>query len=77
VINTVTWPRFFGTKHLGAISGYAMSWTVIASAAGPYLFSLSLKFTGSYKASIIVLIGIAFILLLFGLKANNVEAKNK
>ncbi len=77
VINTVTWPRFFGTKHLGAISGYAMSWTVIASALGPYIFSLSLSFSGSYNHGIIILILIAFVLMILGIKANNVEMENE
>lgn len=75
VINTVTWPRFFGTKHLGAISGYSMSWTVIASALGPYLLSLSLKYTNSYAVGMLVCIGSAAVLLVLGVKANNVESE--
>ena len=73
VLNTVTWPRFFGIKHLGAISGYSMSWTVIASALGPYLFSLSLKYTGIYTSGILFCVFVATLLLFLGLKANNVE----
>ncbi|MGF7141222.1 MFS transporter [Roseimarinus sediminis] len=75
VINTVSWPRFFGVKHLGAISGYSMSWTVIASALGPYLFSLSLKYSGSYTLGSIIVIALALTLMVLGLKANNVEAE--
>ncbi len=45
----VTWPRFFGRKHVGAISGFNMSTIVIASALGPFLFSLSEKFSGDYQ----------------------------
>jgi len=73
VINTVTWPRFFGTKHLGSISGFAMSWTVIASAIGPFLFSLALKHTGHYTPSILVCMGIAVVLFILALRANNVQ----
>ncbi|MFA9389302.1 MAG: MFS transporter [Prolixibacteraceae bacterium] len=73
VINTVTWPRFFGIKHLGAISGYAMSWTVIASAFGPFLFSLSLKFHGNYTWGILFCMAIAAILFVLALKANNIQ----
>lgn len=73
VINTVTWPRFFGTKHLGSISGFAMSWTVIASAVGPYLFSLALKHTGNYVAGIVVCMIFAGILFVLALRANNVQ----
>jgi cyanate permease len=49
VINAITWPRFFGRKHLGAISGKAMSAIVMASALGPYLFSSSKSILGSYS----------------------------
>lgn len=73
VINTVTWPRFFGTKHLGSISGFAMSWIVIASALGPHIFSLSLKYSGSYSSSIYICIAIAITLLILGFRANNVQ----
>lgn len=73
VLNTVTWPRFFGIKHLGAISGYSMSWTVIASALGPYIFSLSLKYSGSYTIGILFCIMIAISLFVLSFKANNVE----
>jgi len=73
IINTVTWPRFFGTKHLGSISGFSMSWTVIASAIGPYIFSLSLKYSGSYTTGILICAGIASVLLLLSFKANNVQ----
>jgi len=49
LLSTVTWPRFFGIKHLGSISGFAMGMVVAGSAAGPYLFSLSLSLFGSYS----------------------------
>lgn len=76
VLNTVSWPRFFGIKHLGEISGYSMSWTVIASALGPYIFSLSLKYMGSYSLGIIFCIAIALTLFVLGVKANNVEGNH-
>ncbi len=46
----VTWPKLYGRKHIGAISGFAMSMIVAGSAIGPWLFSLSHRFTGSYKS---------------------------
>ncbi len=46
---SITWPRFFGRKHLGAISGNAMSMLVFASALGPVLFSSSLTYLGTYE----------------------------
>jgi MFS transporter, OFA family, oxalate/formate antiporter len=48
--------RFFGRKHLGAISGLQMTFNVLASAGGPALFALSLRFTDSYRAILILCI---------------------
>ena len=47
-LSLVTWPRFFGRKHLGAISGLFMSCQVFASAIGPPFFGASEYFTGNY-----------------------------
>lgn len=51
LILTLFLPRFFGKKHLGAITGQAMTLVVFASALGPILFSQSLTLTGSYDGS--------------------------
>ena len=48
LLSTVTWPKFYGTKHLGAISGFSFSMLVAGSAVGPLIFSACLKFLGSY-----------------------------
>lgn len=61
---SITWPRFFGKKHLGAISGFQRTWTVSFSSLGPHLFSLSLENLGSYRPS--VLFCALFTALLFG-----------
>ncbi len=42
VLSSVVWPRFFGRKHLGAISGVNMQMIVFSSAMGPYLFRVCL-----------------------------------
>ena len=49
VINAVTWPRYYGRKYLGAISGKVMSFLVIASAIAPSLFSYCYTNLGSYS----------------------------
>lgn len=49
VLMAITWPRFFGLLHLGAISGKAMSMLVLASALGPLLFSISKTLFNSYE----------------------------
>lgn len=73
VLSAVVWPRFFGLKHLGAISGYSMGWMVVASAIGPFMFSISYRLTGHYDIAIGVCILIAIILFILGLKADNVN----
>jgi MFS family permease len=70
VLNSVTWPRFFGTRHLGEISGFSLSWVVIGSAIGPFLFSLSLKYSDSYSSSAYICMTIAIILFVLAFKAD-------
>jgi len=71
VLIGVTWPRFYGLKHLGAISGYSLSWTVIGSALGPYMFSLSMDLTGSYDLVAWICLGIALFLVVLAFRADN------
>ncbi len=66
----MTWPTFFGRAHLGAISGFNLSWVVFFSAVGPVMFSLSRDHTGGYKLSTAVLAGAAVLLWVGGLRAN-------
>ena len=78
VLIGVTWPRFFGLKNLGAISGFSMSWTVTGSALGPYLFSLSFDRTGNYRLVAWVCVAISVILLALAFRADNPnESKRK
>ena len=71
VLSSVVWPRFFGRKHLGAISGVSMQMIVFSSALGPFMFSLSYNYLGSY--SYIALAGlISLALIAIGsVKADN------
>jgi predicted MFS family arabinose efflux permease len=71
VLIGVTWPRFFGLKNLGAISGFSMSWTVIGSALGPFLFSLSYAHAGNYKSIGWICLTVSIALLMLAFKANN------
>lgn len=71
VINAVTWPRFYGRKHLGSITGKVMSFLVIASAIAPSLFSYSYSLLGSY--SYISYITLAFLLFLI---IGSIKVKN-
>lgn len=72
VLTNVSWPRFFGLKNLGAISGFAMSFNVAGSALGPAVFSLAEQYgRHSYEVACYAILGIAMILFTLGLKANN------
>jgi MFS family permease len=71
VLIGVTWPRFYGLKHLGAISGFSLSWTVIGSALGPYMFSVSINLTGNYDLVAWVSLAIAFACVALSFKADN------
>ncbi|GAA3626326.1 MFS transporter [Flavivirga jejuensis] len=62
VVNAVTWPRFYGRKYLGSITGKIMSFLVVASAIAPSLFSYSFTGLGSY--TYISYITLAFLLFL-------------
>ena len=48
-LSVVTWPRFYGRKHLGAISGLFMGIVIFASAIGPAFYGISQQITGSYN----------------------------
>ena len=49
ILMSVTWPRFYGREHLGAISGLCMTFMVIFSAIGPAFYSGILWLNGSYS----------------------------
>lgn len=68
VLADASLPRFFGRKHLGAISSTAMSAMVLSSALGPVLFSYGKTYLGSYRAVLgwmLILPAIVFVMSLF------------
>ena len=71
VLMSVTWPRYYGREHLGAISGFCMTFLVIFSAVGPAFYSTVLRFTGSYMAGNGVSLLAALALLAFAPHARN------
>ncbi len=75
VVLSVTWPRYFGKLHLGAISGHAVTYIVLASAIGPKLFSWSLSYQGSYGLAGWICIGIFTIMTTLSFWANNPQEK--
>ena len=60
----VAWPRYFGRKELGAISGLNMATMVFASAIGPALFGMSLSLTTRYNPAIWISASLPLIILL-------------
>ena len=75
VLMTVTWPRFYGRKNLGRISGFVMSLIVFFSAIGPFLFSFSFTRFGSYSFASFVLAFFILVLIIFSFKGNNPQDK--
>ncbi len=71
VVNAVTWPRFYGRKYLGAITGKVMSFLVIASAIAPSLFSYCYTSLGSYSYISYITLGFLFFLTIGSLKIKN------
>ncbi|WP_158279785.1 MFS transporter [Coraliomargarita sinensis] len=74
-LSIIIWPRFFGRQHLGAISGLFMTTIVIASAVGPFLFSMADSFLGNYRIAFIVSAFFAAALAVAALWADNPQRK--
>jgi len=68
---TAVWPRYYGRKHLGAISGLASSGLVFASAVGPFLFSFLHGLNGRYTPAYLVSAGVPLLLLFLAAFARN------
>lgn len=75
VLMAVVWPRFYGRKNLGQITGFIMSIIVFASALGPIIFSLSATVLGSYSFAILGLVIFVLIAAIFSFKADNPQEK--
>ena len=75
VVISVTWPRYFGKTHLGAISGHSITYIVIASAIGPKLFSEALSFHGSYDPAGWACLGMFVVITTLAIWANNPQEK--
>jgi sugar phosphate permease len=63
ILSNITWPRFFGRAHLGAISGFAMALNVAGTAVGPYVFSFGRDLSGGYGGAALVCAAVAVALL--------------
>ena len=68
-LTVVAWPRFYGRKHLGAISGAFMGAQVFASAIGPVVFGMSESLNGDYSSAAWILVALNLLLLLGATRA--------
>lgn len=75
VLMAVTWPRFYGRKNLGKITGFVMALIVFGSALGPILFSVSYSQTGSYSIGIYILTALVLFVSALAFKARNPQDK--
>ena len=71
VVNAVTWPRYYGRKYLGSITGKVMSFLVIASAIAPSLFSYCFSTFGTYKYIGYITLCYLLFLIIGSLKVKN------
>lgn len=49
-VEAATFPRYFGTRHIGSIRGVLVALSVASTAFGPLLFASARDLTGSYTA---------------------------
>jgi len=74
IMGTV-WARFFGRRHLGAISGVNMASLVFGSAFGPIAFSLSYDYWGGYRPVIQLAVVAGVVLFAGGFFADNPQRR--
>jgi MFS family permease len=75
VVNAVTWPRYFGRKFLGEITGKVASFLVIASAIAPSLFSYCFTTFGDYKFISYLLLPFLIFMFFAAFKVKNPQTK--
>ena len=71
----MVWPRFFGRKHLGAISGVNMSTLVYSSAIAPLCFSLVYESTGHYRVMFMIITILSIISIIASFWAGNPQRR--
>ncbi|MFG0261443.1 MAG: MFS transporter [Novipirellula sp. JB048] len=70
IISAVTWPRFYGRTHLGAISGFSTSIVVAGTAIGPYLFSVTHDSFATYRPATLLCTLAALVLFAAAFRAD-------
>lgn len=70
MLSNVVWPRYFGRRHLGAISGANMAYLVFFSAVGPSIYGWSETVFGGYGVSAVLTMSIAAVLFVLAFRAD-------
>ncbi|MEO0405775.1 MAG: MFS transporter [Cyanobacteria bacterium P01_A01_bin.135] len=73
-LSTVTMPRYFGRRHLGAIAGVEMMTLVIASAIGPSLLALFDSLFGSYRLGLYVCAALPLVIVVLLVPMENPQS---
>lgn len=74
-LTSVTFARYFGRRHLGAIGGLAMSLMVLGSAFGPALFARIKDHFGHYAPVVGLMIGTYLVVTLAAFFATNPQRR--
>ena len=74
-LSSIVYPRFLGRQYLGAISGLFMTVIVVASAVGPFLFSMAESYLGSYRVGFGFAAIAAGVIVLASLRADNPQRR--
>ncbi len=74
-LSTIVYPRFFGRKHLGAISGLFMTVIVVSSAIGPVFFSFTANYLGGYRVGFLCMAAFAAFIVVASLCAENPQRR--
>jgi sugar phosphate permease len=74
-LSSIVYPRFFGRKHLGAISGLFMTVIVVSSAVGPVFFNFTEIFFGGYRAGFVVAAMVAACIAAASFRADNPQRR--
>lgn len=73
ITSNVAWPRFFGRRHLGAISGLGTALSVSGSAVGPFIFSLGRDLSTNYTLPALFCGAAALVLFVASFRADRPE----
>lgn len=73
VLSNLAFIRFFGSLHLGEISGLSSTLTVVGSAIGPVMFSVGNDLGGGYQSAIWLNLFVVALLLLVSIVVPQVE----